>query len=266
MTIPSARPFEEGARTTLGGCQPHTGVGCAWLDATLRSLSIRIIVGEDHYLVREGLRQIIGTEADLEVAAYCDDLTTLQAATDEHDPDVVITDIRMPPLGADEGIRFATWARTAHPQLGVVVLSQYAHAEYALRLFASGAARRAYLLKDRIAEAGQLASAIRDVANGGTAVDPTIVEELVAARMQARRSPLADLTPRELEVVSLVAQGKSNAAIAGAMFLTKRAVEKHINAIFSKLSLPDDSAQSRRVSVALLYLSDGAGFPIQREA
>ena len=209
MTIPSARPFEEGARTTLGGCQPHTGVGCAWLDATLRSLSIRIIVGEDHYLVREGLRQIIGTEADLEVVAYCDDLTTLQAATDEHDPDVVITDIRMPPLGADEGIRFATWARTAHPQLGVVVLSQYAHAEYALRLFASGAARRAYLLKDRIAEAGQLASAIRDVANGGTAVDPTIVEELVAARMQARRSPLADLTPRELEVVSLVAQGKS---------------------------------------------------------
>ena len=240
--------------------------GVCLLDATLRSLSIRIIVGEDHYLVREGLRQIIGTEADLEVVAYCDDLTTLQAATDEHDPDVVITDIRMPPLGADEGIRFATWARTAHPQLGVVVLSQYAHAEYALRLFASGAARRAYLLKDRIAEAGQLASAIRDVANGGTAVDPTIVEELVAARMQARRSPLADLTPRELEVVSLVAQGKSNAAIAGAMFLTKRAVEKHINAIFSKLSLPDDSAQSRRVSVALLYLSDGAGFPIQREA
>jgi DNA-binding NarL/FixJ family response regulator len=227
-------------------------------------LPIRIVVGEDHYLVREGLRQVIGTEPDLEVVGYCDDLASLQRTTDEAQPDIVITDIRMPPLQSDEGIRFATWATEMHPLIGVVVLSQYAQAEYALRLFEPGAARRAYLLKDRIAEAGQLASAIREVANGGTAVDPTIVEELVAARMQARRSPLAELTPRELEVVGLVAQGKSNAAIADSMFLTKRAVEKHINAIFSKLNLPDDSVQSRRVTVTLLYLSDGAGFPVRR--
>ena len=208
---------------------------------------------------------MIGTEPDLEVVGFCDDLDALQRVTDEERPDVVITDIRMPPLQSDEGIRFATWATGAHPGLGIVVLSQYAQAEYALRLFESGASRRAYLLKDRIAEAGQLASAIRDVANGGTAVDPTIVEELVAARVQAKRSPLAELTPRELEVVGLVAQGKSNAVIADALFLTKRAVEKHINAIFSKLNLPDDSVQSRRVSVALLYLADGAAFPARRD-
>ena len=208
---------------------------------------------------------MIGTEPDLEVVGFCDGLDDLQRVTGELRPDVVITDIRMPPLQSDEGIRFAIWATAAHPGLGVVVLSQYAQAEYALRLFASGAAHRAYLLKDRIAEAGQLASAIREVANGGTAVDPTIVEELVAARVQARRSPLAELTARELEVVALVAQGKSNAVIADALFLTKRAVEKHINAIFSKLNLPDDSVQSRRVSVTLLYLSDGPAFPFRRE-
>jgi DNA-binding NarL/FixJ family response regulator len=219
---------------------------------------IRVIVGEDHYLVREGLRQLIDAEPDIEAVAYCDGLHSLQKATGEKTPDVVVTDIRMPPLGSDEGIRFATWAREMHPQIGVVVLSQYAYAEYALRLFEGGAAGRAYLLKDRIADAGQLASAIREVASGGTAVDPEIVEGLVSARMRAQRSPLADLTPRELEVVGLVAEGKSNASIADAMFLTKRAVEKHINAIFAKLNLPDDSVQSRRVAVTLLYLSDGS--------
>ena len=224
-------------------------------------MPIRVIVGEDHYLVREGPRQLIEAEPDIEAVAYCDNLHALETATDEASPDVVVTDIRMPPLGSDEGIRFATWAREAHPGLGVVVLSQYAYAEYALRLFEGGASRRAYLLKDRIADAGQLASAIREVAGGGTAVDPEIVESLVSARIRAKRSPLADLTPRELEVVSLVAEGKSNASIADAMFLTKRAVEKHINAIFAKLNLPDDSVQSRRVTVTLLYLSDGSDVP-----
>jgi DNA-binding NarL/FixJ family response regulator len=219
---------------------------------------IQIVVGEDHLLVREGLRQLINIEPSFEAVAYCDGLEALKQATDETRPDVVLTDIRMPPHETDEGIRFASWAREAHPELGVVVLSQYAVAEYALRLFEVGAARRAYLLKDRIAEAGQLASAVREVARGGTAVDPKIVEGLVAARMRARRSPLTDLTPRELEVVALVAEGKSNASIASAMFLTKRAVEKHINAIFAKLDLPDDSVHSRRVTVTLLYLSDGA--------
>jgi DNA-binding NarL/FixJ family response regulator len=219
---------------------------------------VQVIVGEDNYLVREGLRQLIDAAPDIEGAAYCDGLDSLQKATDEQRPDVVVTDIRMPPLGSDEGIRFAAWAREAHPELGVVVLSQYSSAEYALRLFEAGAGRRAYLLKDRIAQAGQLVSAIREVADGGTAVDPEIVESLVAARVRTKRSPLADLTARELEVVSLVAQGRSNASIAGSMFLTKRAVEKHINAIFAKLHLPDDSVQSRRVAITLLYLTDGA--------
>jgi DNA-binding NarL/FixJ family response regulator len=218
---------------------------------------IHIVVGEDHYLVREGLRQLIDAEPGFEAVTYCDGLEQLQRATDAEQPDVVVTDIRMPPLESDEGIRFASWARDAHPELGVVVLSQYADAEYALRLFQGGASRRAYLLKDRIADAGQLASAVREVAGGGTAVDPKIVESLVSARMRATRSPLADLTPRELEVVGLVAEGRSNASIADAMFLTKRAVEKHINAIFTKLNLPSDSVQSRRVAVTLLYLSDG---------
>jgi DNA-binding NarL/FixJ family response regulator len=197
----------------------------------------------------------------VELVAAVADTDTLMATIEAEAPDVVVTDIRMPPLGSDEGIRFATWARETHPQIGVVVLSQYAYAEYALRLFEGGASGRAYLLKDRIADAGQLASAIREVAAGGTAVDPEIVESLVTARMRAKRSPLADLTPRELEVVGLVAEGKSNASIADAMFLTKRAVEKHINAIFAKLNLPDDSVQSRRVAVTLLYLSDGSDVP-----
>jgi DNA-binding NarL/FixJ family response regulator len=223
--------------------------------------TINIAVGEDHYLVREGLRQLIDAEPGFEGVTYCDGLGELQRATDAERPDVVVTDIRMAPLQSDEGIRFASWARTAHPELGVVVLSQYAHAEYALRLFEGGAARRAYLLKDRIADAGQLASAIRDVAAGGTAVDPKIVESLVSARLRAARSPLADLTPRELEVVGLVAEGLSNASIAGAMFLTKRAVEKHINAIFAKLNLPSDSVRSRRVAITLLYLSDDTIVP-----
>ena len=235
--------------------------GCPRLQ--IRSIAvgspIQVIVGEDHYLVREGLRQLIDGEPDIEAVAYCGELESLQKATDELQPDVVVTDIRMPPRGSDEGIRFAVWAREAHPELGVVVLSQYAYAEYALRLFEAGAYRRAYLLKNRIAGSGQLASAIREVASGGTAVDTEIVESLVAARMRVKRSPLAELTPRELEVVGLVAQGKSNASIAAAMFLTKRAVEKHINAIFAKLNLADDSVQSRRVAVTLLYLSDGSG-------
>jgi DNA-binding NarL/FixJ family response regulator len=226
--------------------------------------TIQIVVGEDHLLVREGLRQLIDAEPDFEALAYCDDLPSLQQATDEQRPDVVLTDIRMPPEESDEGIRFASWARRAHPGLGIVVLSQYAEAEYALRLFEDGANRRAYLLKDRIADAGQLAAAIREVASGGTSVDPRIVESLVAARLRAKQSPLADLTPRELEVTALVAQGRSNASIASAMFLTKRAVEKHINAIFSKLNLPDDNVQSRRVAVTLLYLSDGGGMPAAR--
>jgi DNA-binding NarL/FixJ family response regulator len=226
---------------------------------------IQIVVGEDHLLVREGLRQLIEAEPDLEAVAYCDGLDALKQATDDARPDVVLTDIRMPPDESDEGIRFAAWAREAHPELGVVVLSQYAAAEYALRLFEGGAARRAYLLKDRLADAGQLASAVREVANGGTAVDPKIVESLVAARLQATRSPLTELTPRELEVVGLVAQGKSNASIAAAMYLTKRAVEKHINAIFAKLNLVDDTVQSRRVAVTLLYLADRAEMPAARE-
>jgi DNA-binding NarL/FixJ family response regulator len=218
---------------------------------------IRVVVAEDSLLVREGIAKLLGAQDDIEVVALVEDLPTLLAAVAADPPDVVVTDIRMPPLGSDEGIRFATWARETHPQIGVVVLSQYAYAEYALRLFEGGASRRAYLLKDRIADAGQLASAVREVANGGTAVDPKIVESLVSARMRATRSPLADLTPRELEVVGLVAEGRSNASIAAAMFLTKRAVEKHINAIFTKLNLPNDSVQSRRVAVTLLYLSDG---------
>jgi len=220
----------------------------------LCSVSIRVILAEDNYLVREGVRQLIESVADLELVAVCSDLPSLVARVDELSPDVVLTDIRMPPTGTDEGIRAAEEFRLSHPRLGVVVLSQYAESEYALALLAKGAAGRAYLLKERVSDVGQLVSAVREVASGGSVVDPRVVEELIAARSR-RPSPLQDLTPREGEVLAQLAQGKNNAAIASALFLSDRAVEKHINSIFSKLGLSEEQNVHRRVKAALLFLS-----------
>lgn len=205
-------------------------------------------------LVREGVRQVIERQPDLSVVATAQDLDGLRAALDEHPVDVVVTDVRMPPDFSDEGIRLAVELRTSRPQIGVVVLSQYAEAAYARDLLADGSAGRAYLLKERVSEPDELAAAIRAVAEGRSVIDPAVVDLLVNTR--SVRSPLAALSPREREVLDQVAQGKSNAGVAAALFLTERSVEKHINAVFSKLGLEMTPDTNRRVAAVLLHLSE----------
>jgi DNA-binding NarL/FixJ family response regulator len=222
-------------------------------------MAIRVVLAEDNFLLRTAVEQLIATQDDLDLVAVCSDLPTLLAAIDEHHPDVVLTDIRMPPTGTDEGLQAAALLRTTSPQTGVVVLSQYAEPQYALDLLEKGAARRAYLLKERVSDVGQLVNAIRDVHRGGSVIDPVVVEALVAARSSRSPSPFDSLTPRERETLGEMAQGKSNAAIAAALFLTERAVEKHINAIFSKLNLTEEPDVNRRVKAVLLFLGEADG-------
>jgi DNA-binding NarL/FixJ family response regulator len=219
-------------------------------------MTIRVVLAEDNYLVREGVRQLLSTVEDLQLLATCDDLASLEAAIDAHHPDVVLTDIRMPPTHTEEGLNVAERLRTDSPETGVVVLSQYAEPQYALSLLANGAAGRAYLLKERVSDVDQLAGAIRSVASGGSVIDPAVVEALVVARSRARESALRELTPRELEVLQQVAEGKNNAGIAAKLFLTERAVEKHINSIFSKLELGEEPLIHRRVKATLTYLAE----------
>jgi DNA-binding NarL/FixJ family response regulator len=219
--------------------------------------TIRIVIGEDDLLVREGIQQILQAAGDdFEVVGMGADFDTVLAAVERERPTVVVTDIRMPPTKTDEGIRIATELRSRAPDVGVVVLSQYAGSDYVLRLLEGGSAGRAYLLKERIAHRVQLFGAIRDVAAGGSVIDPQVVEDLMHANQRASNSKLAGLTTRELDVLAQMAQGKSNATIAASLFLTKRGVEKHVNGIFSKLDLPEESVASRRVVSTLLYLSE----------
>lgn len=220
---------------------------------------IRIVFAEDNLLVREGVKSLLDTQDDLDVVAICEDLDSLLAAVDKHSPDVVITDIRMPPSSTDEGIQASETLRGTHPDTGVVVLSQYAEPEYALTLLEHGAARRAYLLKERVSDLDELRRAIDEVAGGGSVIDPKIVELLVQARAKAKESPLERLTPRESEVLSEMAQGKNNAGIAASLVLTERAVEKHINSIFSKLDLSEEKDVHRRVKAVLLWLAHRGG-------
>jgi DNA-binding NarL/FixJ family response regulator len=225
---------------------------------------IRVALAEDSVLVREGIAQLLARAPDIEVVAAYEEPAALLAAHDEHRADVVVTDIRMPPSQTDEGIRLAAELRETHPEVGVVVLSAYDDPAYALRLFDRGSERRAYLLKARVHDGAQVADAIRSVAAGGTVMDSAVVDGLVAARARAERSPLAELTAREREVLSEIAQGKSNAAIAASLVLTKRAVEKHINSIFLKLDLAYAEDVSKRVMAALLFLAEmEAGPPHQ---
>ena len=219
---------------------------------------LRVVVAEDSLLVREGVRRVLDREADLEVVAMCGDLPQLLAAVEREDPDVVVTDVRMPPTSTDEGIQAARRFRAGTPGLGVVVLSQYAEPGYARALLEDGSSGRAYLLKETVSEPGQLVAAVRAVATGGSMIDPAVVEVLVnAARRNA--SPLTPLTARELEVLDQIAQGKSNAAVGKALFLTERAVEKHINALFAKLGLVDEPDVNRRVKAVLLLLAERGG-------
>jgi DNA-binding NarL/FixJ family response regulator len=217
----------------------------------------RLVVAEDAYLIREGIRSALERDKDeVEVLEYCPDLDSLLHAVEEHRPNVVITDIRMPPTNTDEGIRAAAALRESHPEIGVVVISQYVSPHYALKLFEHGSAGRAYLLKERVGHRIQLLEAIREVAAGGSVVDPKVVDVLVEARMRAKNSLLSRLSTREREVLAGVATGASNAAIAESLFLTKRAVEKNINSLFAKLDLTDDKSTSRRVQAALLFIAD----------
>jgi DNA-binding NarL/FixJ family response regulator len=213
-----------------------------------------VVIAEDSLLVREGVRRMLDRQPDLEVVDEAADLPGLERAVAEHSPDVLVTDVRMPPTSTDEGIRAARALRATHPGLGVVVLSQYAEPGYANALLEGGSAGRAYLLKERVSEPGQLAEAVRAVARGGSLIDPAVVEVLVNAARRVR-SPLDALTSRELEVLDQIAQGKSNAAVADALFLTERAVEKHINALFAKLGLVSEPDVNRRVKAVLLLLS-----------
>lgn len=221
-----------------------------------------MVLAEDNYLVREGIRRLIEAQPELELVEVCEDLPSLLGAIDSHCPDVVLTDIRMPPGHLDEGIRAADHLRSACPDAGVVVLSQYADPAYALAFLRDGSRGRGYLLKERVSDVDQLLNAIRTVANGGSVIDPQVIDALVAARSSAAASPLRHLTPREGEVLSEMAQGRSNAAVAASLSLSERAVEKHINSLFSKLGLSEEPDVNRRVKAVLLFLSGtGAGQP-----
>jgi DNA-binding NarL/FixJ family response regulator len=213
----------------------------------------RVVLAEDNALLRHGLARLVDAAPDLELVASAADLPGLRIAIETESPDVVVTDIRMPPTHTDEGIAIATALRTQHPEMGVLLLSQYAEATYALSLLAEGTARRGYLLKERVADGDELTEAIRRVADGGSVIDPTVVEGLVAAN-RAKPSELDALTPRELQVLGEMAQGKSNIAIASTLVLSERAIEKHTNSIFSKLGLSEERDLNRRVSAVLVYL------------
>jgi DNA-binding NarL/FixJ family response regulator len=224
-------------------------------------VSLRIALAEDDYLVREGVRRLLETEPEVDVVAACSDSESLLEAIDRERPDVVLTDIRMPPTGSDEGIRLANHLRDTNPEIGVVVLSQFLDPEYALALFERGADRRAYLLKERVHDLSQLVAAIREVADGGSVIDPKVVETLVRAKSQLDESPLSDLTPRERQILGEMAQGKSNAAIAQTLVIAERSVEKVIHSIFLKLGLTWQPDINRRVKAVLVFLSEQRALP-----
>ena len=214
------------------------------------------MIGEDSYLAREGIKSVLEAADEVEVVATCNDPDSLRAAIDETQPDVVLTDIRMPPTHTDEGIRLAAELRTTHPSLGVVVLSHYAEPLYATELLSESSDRRAYLLKERVSEEGELSRALHEVAAGRSLIDSRVVDALLASQRRRGDSRLDTLTPREQEVLALVAEGCSNGAISERLVITKRAVERYINSIFWKLDLGEAADVSRRVKAALLYLAD----------
>jgi DNA-binding NarL/FixJ family response regulator len=217
--------------------------------------AISVVLADDSFIVREGVRMLL-VEAGYEVVAVADDYDGLLGVVDEHHPDVVITDIRMPPTHSDEGVRATRQIRAAHPDVGVVVLSQYVEPDYALRLLEAGSAGIAYLLKERVGDLAEMEAAVTAVREGGSVVDPKVIDALVQGRRRQRASKLERLTPRETEVLALLASGKTNAAIARTVFLSERAVEKNINAIFTKLDLLPERESNRRVLAVLLYLAE----------
>jgi DNA-binding NarL/FixJ family response regulator len=217
-----------------------------------------VLIAEDHLLVRAGVQTLLSDEDDLQVVGTCGSYPELMACVERLSPDVVVTDVRMPPSMSDEGIRAATALRGAHPEIGVVVLSQFLDPTFLRLLIAEGSHGRGYLLKQRVAAGDQLAGAVRVVAGGGSFIDPLVVESLVTAEKRGARSPLRRLTAREQETLAEIAKGKSNAAIAAGFRVSERAVEKHVNSIFTKLDLADDRDVNRRVKAVLMMLSYGS--------
>ena len=217
---------------------------------------IRVVFAEDNYLVREGTAALLATSDQVELVGTATTRDELLAAVEEHAPDAVLTDIRMPPTGTNEGIEAAKAIRSAHPKIGVVVLSQFIEEHYAFDLLKDGAAGLGYLLKERVADVDELVRALGEVARGGSVLDPKVVEALVSAKERMAHSPLAQLTDREREVLSHMAQGENNAAIAKSLFLTERAVEKHINSLFHKLGLTEEPDVHRRVMAVLAFLRE----------
>jgi DNA-binding NarL/FixJ family response regulator len=220
-------------------------------------VTLRVVFAEDDYLVREGTAALLAEVEDLEIVATVADRDSLLAAVEEHGPDAVLTDIRMPPTLSTEGIDAAKRIRAEHPETGVVVLSQFVEDEYAYDLLKDGAEGLGYLLKERVADVGEVVRALREVAKGGSVLDPKVVEGLVARKDRLASSPLAQLTDREREVLEQMAQGRNNAAIAKELFLTERAVEKHINSLFHKLGLSEEPHVHRRVMAVLTFLREG---------
>jgi DNA-binding NarL/FixJ family response regulator len=220
-------------------------------------MTLRVVFAEDNYLVREGTASLLAGVDEVELVAAVGDLDSLLAAVEEHHPDAVLTDIRMPPSNSTEGIQAARRIRAEHPDTGVVILSQFAEEDYAYELLKDGAAGLAYLLKERLADLDELVRALYEVARGGSVLDPKVVEGLVARKDRLAHSRLAMLTDREREVLDHMAQGKNNAAIARSLFLTERAVEKHINSLFHKLGLSEETDVHRRVMAVLAFLREG---------
>jgi DNA-binding NarL/FixJ family response regulator len=219
---------------------------------------LHVLLAEDNLLLRQGLATLLAEHPSVGSVRTADSLHGLLAEVARETPDVVVTDIRMPPSHSDEGIRAAAELRRTHPGLGVVVRSQYADPELALTLMADGSHGRGYLLKERVADVDQLVAALHSVAAGGSSIDPEVVDGLMSARLRAA-TPLSRLTARETEVLGLVATGASNGGIAARLHVTPRAVEKHINAIFAKLDMPVGEQTHRRVAAVLMYLGNSGG-------
>jgi DNA-binding NarL/FixJ family response regulator len=216
---------------------------------------VRVVLAEDSLLMREGIAAVLALSDGVDLIASCENYDELIAAVLEHEPDVVITDIRMPPTQTDEGIRAANEIRRTNPDVGVVVLSQYVEPDYAMKLFEQGSDGRAYLLKERVGDVEELAATVKRVAGGGSVVDPKVVDALIEAR--TRTSSVVDrLTERESEVLAEIAKGGTNAAVGEALFISPRSVEKHVNSIFMKLDLSHEEDTNRRVRAVLLYLAD----------
>jgi DNA-binding NarL/FixJ family response regulator len=212
---------------------------------------MRVVVADDSVLLREGIARLL-EDAGFEIVGRAGDADELMLKVRSWKPDVAIIDIRMPPTHTDEGLRAAKTIREEHPEVGVLVLSQYVEVPYAMELLADSAEGVGYLLKDRVADVAEFTAAVRRVGDGGSALDPSIVSALVGRRRVG--SPLDELTPREREVLELMAEGLSNAALAARLFVTERAIEKHVTNIFAKLGIPASPEAHRRVLAVLAFL------------